>query len=51
MLNLRKLFNEISEFISEAAGRIFSPSDDAYPPIGVQPFSGEPSSKETSPEW
>lgn len=26
----------------EAAGRIFSPTDDQYPEIGVQPFEGEP---------
>lgn len=26
----------------KAVSRVFSPSDDNYPEIGVQPFSGEP---------
>lgn len=30
------------KYISEAVSRIFGPSDDAYPPTGVQPFEGEP---------
>ncbi|WP_413166536.1 isochorismate synthase [Capilliphycus salinus ALCB114379] len=29
-------------YVSEAAGRIFSPSDNTYPVIGVQPFDGIP---------
>ncbi|MEH2060501.1 MAG: hypothetical protein V7K97_31110 [Nostoc sp.] len=36
---------KITEYISEAAMRIFSPTDDAYPTIGVQPFTGEPYDK------
>ena len=31
--------------LAEAAIEIFSPSEDDYPATGVQPFSGEPSSK------
>ncbi|MEO1791733.1 MAG: isochorismate synthase [Cyanobacteria bacterium J06629_19] len=27
-------------FLAEAAYRIFSPHDDAYPETGVQPYSG-----------
>ncbi len=29
-------------FVSEAVMRIFTPTDDAYPIIGVQPFTGDP---------
>ncbi len=29
-------------YLSEAVVRVFSPSDDNYPVIGLQPYSGEP---------
>jgi hypothetical protein len=29
-------------YITSAAARIFSPSDDDYPATGVQPYEGEP---------
>ncbi|MEO0350914.1 MAG: hypothetical protein AAF282_12800 [Cyanobacteria bacterium P01_A01_bin.15] len=29
------------DYIFEAAVRIFSPSDDAYPVIGMQPYEGD----------
>ncbi|MGD1903130.1 MAG: isochorismate synthase [Geitlerinemataceae cyanobacterium] len=32
-------------FFSEGAIRLFSPSDDSYPDVGVQPFEGYPSKK------
>jgi hypothetical protein len=35
------IFTSIFQFISEAAMRIFAPTDDAYPVIGVQPFTGD----------
>lgn len=44
MLRLNKVMNATLDFIAEAFLRIFSPTDDAYPVIGVQPFSGEISS-------
>lgn len=36
---------KITKYISEAAMRIFSPTDDAYPATGIQPFTGEPYDK------
>lgn len=39
------------QFISEAVTRIFSPSDDAYPIIGVQPFAGEPFRQRRGADW
>ena len=36
-----KILDHIAQYISEAVMRIFSPTDDAYPRIGVQPFTGE----------
>ncbi|HLP91058.1 MAG TPA: hypothetical protein VK184_21050 [Nostocaceae cyanobacterium] len=32
-------------YIYGAASRLFSPRDDNYPEIGVQPFEGEPADK------
>ncbi|WP_063124297.1 hypothetical protein [Aliterella atlantica] len=32
----------ILQYLSEGVARIFSPTDDEYPIIGVQPFAGEP---------
>jgi hypothetical protein len=32
-------------FFSEAAIRFFTPNDDSYPEVGVQPFEGSPPKK------
>lgn len=42
MNSLMKLVKNITEYITSAATRIFSPSDDEYPEIGMQSFEGEP---------
>ncbi|MCW5316696.1 nicotinate phosphoribosyltransferase [Nostoc sp. KVJ3] len=44
---ISKILADITRYISEAAMRIFGPNDDAYPVIGVQPFTGEPYDKNT----
>jgi hypothetical protein len=36
-----KWLQEMILFVSEAANRVFSPSDDEYPEAGVQPYSGD----------
>lgn len=41
-MGISRMINSAVQFISEAATRLFSPSDDAYPAIGVQPFAGDP---------
>jgi hypothetical protein len=38
---------KVVRYISSAAIRIFSPSDDNYPATGVQPFEGDPADKKT----
>ncbi len=38
-------------YVSEAAVRIFSPSDDNYPNSGVQPFEGKLSKSSKSRKW
>jgi hypothetical protein len=44
-MGISKILGNITRYISEAAMRIFGPNDDAYPTIGVQPFTGEPYDK------
>ncbi|MEB3342974.1 hypothetical protein [Okeania sp.] len=41
-MDIFKSIEEAIVYISEAIGRIFSPSDDMYPMIGVHPFEGDP---------
>lgn len=36
---------QVTNYISEAVSRIFSPRDDDYPATGVQPFEGDPADK------
>lgn len=36
---------QVINYILGAVRRIFSPSDDNYPTIGVQPFTGDPAEK------
>ena len=42
-----KMLARMTQYISEAFMRIFGPNDDAYPNIGVQPFTGDPYKKGT----
>ncbi len=41
-MNIFKSMQDTILYIAEAIRRIFSPSDDMYPGIGVQPFEGDP---------
>ncbi len=42
-MNLSKSLTNALRYVSEAALRLFSPSDDNYPNSGVQPFEGKSS--------
>ncbi|MEA5581430.1 nicotinate phosphoribosyltransferase [Nodularia harveyana UHCC-0300] len=48
---ISNIFISVMQYISEAMMRIFSPSDDAYPVIGVQPFTGELYKRKNSNAW
>lgn len=48
---ISKTINSAIQYISEAVARIFGPSDDAYPVIGIQPFAGEPFEKQHNSDW
>lgn len=50
-MTIYKMLANIIQYISEAAMRIFGPTDDAYPIIGVQPFTGDPYNKRTADIW
>jgi hypothetical protein len=41
-MNIFKKVISIFRYLFEGVGRTFSPTDDEYPVIGVQPFAGEP---------
>jgi len=49
-MNLSKSLANAMRYVSEAAIRIFSPSDDNYPNSGVQPFDGKLSKSSKSKE-
>jgi hypothetical protein len=40
IMAISKMFANMAQFISEAFMRIFTPANDAYPVIGIQPFTG-----------
>jgi hypothetical protein len=42
MMSISQWLNDLAQYISGAMARIFGPTDDEYPNIGVQPFEGEP---------
>ncbi|MBD2212239.1 hypothetical protein H6G64_04380 [Calothrix sp. FACHB-156] len=50
-MSISRMIATITQYISEAVMRIFAPSDDAYPVIGVQPFTGDPYKKGTADNW
>ncbi|EAW33994.1 hypothetical protein [Lyngbya sp. PCC 8106] len=39
-MNIFHALADMIVYVSEAAARIFTPSDNIYPVIGVQPFEG-----------
>ncbi len=47
-MNISKLIAKITQYITEAAMRIFGPDDDEYPSTGVQPFTGDPYKEKTA---
>lgn len=47
---ISRMIESVLQYISEAATRIFGPNDDAYPVIGVQPFTGDPPEPRRSPD-
>ena len=49
-MGISKMMDSTVRYIIEAMTRIFGPSDDAYPAVGVQPFTGEPY-KERHADW
>lgn len=48
---ISRMIAKITQYISEAVLRIFGPNDDAYPMIGVQPFTGELYRQRTADNW
>lgn len=47
-MDISKLIAKITQYITEAAMRIFGPDDDEYPSTGVQPFTGDPYKEKTA---
>ncbi len=41
-MNLSDRISEAIKYVLAASARIFGPSDDEYPQVGVQPFDGDP---------
>ena len=50
-MRISRMIDSVFHYISEAATRIFSPSDDAYPAIGVQPFAGDCFKQRQGADW
>lgn len=48
---ISRIIDSMSQYLFEAVMRIFAPSDDAYPAIGVQPFGGEAFNKRQGGDW
>lgn len=44
-MKVSQIIGNAIQYFSEAIARIFSPNDDKYPNIGVQPFEGEVTDK------
>jgi hypothetical protein len=40
-MNIAKVVQDMVQYLVEAATRLFSPSDDQYPNVGVQPYDGD----------
>jgi hypothetical protein len=51
MAIITRIIASVTQYISEAVIRIFAPSDDAYPMVGVQPFSGDVYKEGAAGSW
>ncbi|MFM7383381.1 MAG: isochorismate synthase [Microcystaceae cyanobacterium] len=40
-MNIQQSVQDLVQYFTEAFARIFGPSTDEYPEVGVQPFGGE----------
>lgn len=45
MKKLYKSIENLTQYLSQAVGRIFCPNEQAVPEIGTQPYEGNPYSK------
>lgn len=50
-MGITKMFDNVTQYISEAVARIFGPSDDKYPATGMQPFEGDPYKERPGSDW
>jgi hypothetical protein len=48
---VERSIKDFIQYITEAFVRIFSPNDDEYPAIGVQPFEGEVYQSNSGLDW
>lgn len=42
MMNIHRILQNAVQYFTEAFARVFGPSTDEYPEVGLQPFEGEP---------
>lgn len=42
VMKVMQWFRNATQYLMEAASRLFSPTDDFYPATGMQPFDGDP---------
>ena len=40
-MKFNQMLQNLVQYFTEAFARVFGPSDDEYPTVGVQPFEGE----------
>ncbi|GCA76969.1 MULTISPECIES: hypothetical protein [Microcystis] len=41
-MNIKDTLHNFVQYLTEAFARIFSPNNDEYPDVGMQPFDAEP---------
>ena len=44
-MNINRMLQDTVQYFTEAFARVFGPSTDEYPEVGIQPFEGEPLAK------
>ncbi|BAQ64525.1 hypothetical protein [Geminocystis sp. NIES-3709] len=47
-MNIIKMLEDITKYLTEGFVRIFSPSEESLPEIGVQPYESAPYNKNSS---
>jgi hypothetical protein len=50
-MNVSSFIQDFVQYLTEGFARIFSPNNDEYPNVGIQPYEGDPYQASSEADW